>query len=208
MRTRAMLSILAVVLLISLTAVESHAIYTPNPAGRWAPNRVFLAGDLQYNGEKDLDPRGSIDDEVGLYLRPSYSFAPNATIYGRIGFQDAEHLDAEFAAGLGLQAAWVLPSAQDWTIGASFDYLFWDIEHIDYHEIQVAPAVGYNVPSMRELTPYAGLAFDFILEDLEEDDPVGILFGSNWDIGDRVRLDGQFRLIHEYGFSLSAGYLF
>jgi hypothetical protein len=34
------------------------------------------------------------------------------------------------------------------------------------------------------------------------------LFGTNFDPTDRVRLDAQFRVINETGFSLSAGYMF
>jgi hypothetical protein len=207
MRAKSSFVLVAVVALASMAAVESHAMYTPNPAARWAANRLFVAADLQYNGDKDLDRGGEIDDEIGFYGRPSYAFAQNATIYGRIGFQDADGVDTEFAIGGGLQAAWVLPNAQDWTIGASFDYLYWDVPG-DYHEIQIAPAVGYNIPSLRELTPYAGLAFDFLVEDYEEDDPVGVLLGSTFDVGDRIRLDGQVRFINESGFSISAGYLF
>jgi len=197
---------------LALTATSASAIYTPNPAGRWDANRFFLAGDFQYNGDKDLDPIGEIDDEVGLFVRPSYAFAPNATVYGRLGFQDASHVDAGFAIGLGLQAAWELPDATDWAIGASVDYLYWDLEaggsDVDYHEIQFAPGVSYNIPQLRSVTPYAGLMADFLVDDLEEDDPIGLLFGSNFDVGDNIRFDGQIRLISEAGFLLSVGYLF
>lgn len=197
---------------ITLTATTASAIYTPNPAGRWQANRLFIAGDFQYDGEKDLDPRGEIDDEVALFVRPSYAFAENAVVYGRIGFQDADHIDTGFAIGLGLQAAFELPGATDWAIGASFDYLYWDAESgggdIDYHEIQFAPAVSYNIPQLREVTPYIGLAADFLVDDLEEDNPVGLLFGSNFDLGEHIRFDAQVRVIHENGFFMSAGYLF
>ncbi len=211
MRTTSTRSFLAIAIL-ALTATSASAIYTPNPAGRWDANRFFIAGDFQYNGDKDLDPIGEIDDEVGLFVRPSYAFAPNATVYGRLGFQDASHVDTGFAIGVGLQAAWELPAATDWAIGASFDYLFWYLESggsdLDYHEIQFAPAVSYNIPQLRAVTPYVGLMADFLVDDLEEDNPIGLLFGSNFDLGEHIRFDGQIRLISESGFFLSAGYLF
>ena len=205
-------AVFLVVTFLTLTATQAAAIYTPNPAGRWDANRLFIAGDLQYNGDKDLDPNGEIDDAVGLFVRPSYAFAPNAVVYGRLGFQDADHIDAGFAIGVGLQAAWELPNATDWAIGGSFDYLYWDLESgnsdADYHEIQFAPAVSYNIPQLREVTPYAGIMADFLVDDLEEDNPVGLLFGSNFDVGEHVRFDAQFRVISENGLFLSAGYLF
>jgi hypothetical protein len=213
MRTTSTSMFLAIAVL-ALTATSASAIYTPNPAGRWDANRFFIAGDFQYNGDKDLDPNGEIDDMVGLFVRPSYAFAPNATVYGRLGFQDASHIDAGFAVGLGLQAAWEIPAARDWAVGASVDYLYWDLEasgaggDADYHEIQFAPAVSYNIPQLRSVTPYAGLMANFLIDDLEEDDPIGLLFGSNFDVGEHIRFDGQIRLISEAGFFLSAGYLF
>jgi hypothetical protein len=45
-----------------------------------------------------------------------------------VGFQDADHFDAGFAIGRGVQMAWQLPQATDWSIGGSFDYLFWDLD--------------------------------------------------------------------------------
>jgi hypothetical protein len=202
---------LATILLV-LPATRATATYTPNPAARWQEGHFFVAGDFQYMDEKDLDPAGEIQDEYGLFVRPSFAFAPNATIYGRIGVQDADHVDAGFAIGGGLQAAWELPGAKDWAIGGSFDYLFWDLEgnsgvDVDYHELQLTPAVSYNIPQVRELTPYVGVPINWLEGDLEEDDTVGLLFGSNVDL-DRWRLDLQFRVIHEEGLLLSAGYTF
>ncbi len=199
---------IAVVAASLLGAGDAFAIYTPNPAGRWQANRFFVAADLQYNDDKDLDPAGDISDEVGFFIRPSYAFAPNATFYGRIGVQEADGTDSELAIGFGLQAAWVLPAASNWAIGASFDYLFWDIDGVDYHEIQLAPAVSYRIPQAQGITPYAGLIADFLVDDLEEDNPLGLLFGSNFDIGEHLRFDAQIRLIAEYGFLLSGGFLF
>ena len=205
-------SALLAAVFLAFFASEATAIYTPNPAARWEANRFFVAGDFQYNWDKDLDPRGQLDDEVGLFVRPSYALARNMVIYGRLGFQDADGLDTGFAIGGGFQAAWVLPQAPEWALGGSFDYLFWDAEagssDIDYHELQVAPAVSYNIPQAREITPYAGFALDFLAGDLEEDDPFGLFFGSNFDVSDRVRLDAQLRVIHEEGIFFSAGYLF
>ena len=204
---------LAVVAVWVFAASDALAVYTPNPAGRWAANRFFIAGDLQYNDEKDVQTddggiEGKIEDEVGFFVRPSYSFMENGTIYGRIGVQEADGTDSEFAIGFGAQAAWALPAADDWAIGVSFDYLYWDLDNIDYHEIQFAPAVSYRIPQVPEITPYFGLMADFIVDDLEEDDPVGIMFGSNFDIGEHIRFDTQVRLISETGFLLSAGFLF
>jgi len=191
-----------------LAATDAFAMYTPNPAGRWQANHFFVGADLQYNSDKELDPAGEIDDEVGFFIRPSYALAPNATVYGRIGVQEAEHTDSELGIGFGLQAAWELPAASDWAIGASFDYLYWDLPHTDYHEIQFAPAVSYRIPGLQGVTPYAGLIADFLVDDLEEDDPIGLLLGSNFDIGTSLRFDAQIRLIAESGFLLSGGVQF
>ena len=205
MRAGIKVGLLATTLLV-LGTTQALAMYTPNPAGRWDQGHFFLAGDLQWNGDKDLE-NGELDDEIGVYVRPAYSFGKNAVIYGRLGFQDADRVDTGFAMGAGVQMSWELPQATDWAIGGSFDYLFWDLDNVDYHEIQLAPAVSYNIPQVREITPYAGLAFDFLVDDLEEDDPVGMLFGSNFDIN-RWRFDAQFRVINESGLFVSAGYMF
>jgi len=211
MRATCRMLVVAAVL-VALGAVQAHAMYTPNPAGRWEANRFFFAGDLQYNS-KDLEHSGDLDDEVGLFARPSYSLAPNATIYGRSGFQNADHLDTEFAIGGGIQGAYVLPNAREWAVGASFDYLFWDAQadgggDIDYHEVQITPAVSYNPGRLPALTPYVGLPIDFLSGDLDQENTVGLMFGSNYDLSEHVRLDAQARFISENGFFLSAGYLF
>lgn len=199
-----------------LSAGTASAVYTPNPAGRWAPQRFFLAGDFQFNVDKDLDkPRVQLDDTVGFFVRPAYSVAPNLMLYGRLGFQDADKLKTGFAAGFGAQGAYVLPRAPEWAIGGSFDFLFWDTKpkgafspSVEWVEFQVAPAVSYNIPRVPELTPYAGLLFDFLSGDVNQSDPVGLLFGTNFDPTNHVRLDAQFRVISETGFFLSAGYMF
>jgi hypothetical protein len=193
-------------------ATTASAVYTPNPAGRWSPQRFFLAGDFQYN-DKDLDPRGEINDEIGFFARPAFSLAKNIMIYGRIGFQDSDTLDSGFAAGFGVQGAYVFPNAPEWAVGGAFDFLWWDTEgefggDVDYTEFQFTPAVSYNVPQLPELTPYAGVMLDFLGGDLEEDDVFGLVFGTNYDLMDRIRFDAQFRVISETGFLLSAGYLF
>lgn len=191
----------------------ARAVYTPNPAGRWSPDHFFLAGDFQFH-EKDLDPRGELDDVTGFFVRPGYSIAPNVMLYGRLGAQEADGLDMGFAAGFGVQGAYVLPRAPEWAIGGAFDFLWWDADRdrgrgdIDYTEFQVTPAVSYNIPRLPELTPYAGFSLDFLGGDLDEDDPFGLVFGTNFDLQPSWRFDAQFRVIHETGFFVSAGYLF
>jgi hypothetical protein len=192
---------------------EGRALYSPNPAARWAPGHFFLAGDFVFNSEKDLEGGGEIDDMTGFYARPAYTLMPNVIVYGRLGVQDADNLDSGIAVGGGIQGAYVLPQAPEWAIGGAFDILHWDTElgngpDVDYTEFQITPAVSYNVPQIPALTPYAGLPINFISGDLEEDDTIGLLIGTNFDIGSRLRLDGQFRAIHETGFAFSVGYLF
>jgi hypothetical protein len=193
-------------------ATSASAIYTPNPAGRWAPQRFFLAGDFQYNDKKDLDGGGEINDQIGTFVRPAYSIAPNVMIYGRLGFMDADRLDTGFAGGFGVQGAWVLPRAPEWAIGGAFDFVYWDTGgragNLSYVEYQFTPAVSYNIPQVPQLTPYAGISFDFLASDFDEDNPVGPVFGINYDPTNRVRLDAQFRAVTETGFLLSAGYMF
>jgi len=141
-------------------------------------------------------------------VRPSYSIARNMTIYGRLGFQTADHLDTGFAGGFGVQEAFELPQAPRWAIGAAFDYLHWSADfhstgaNINWNEFQITPAVSYRVASVPTLTPYAGVLFDFVdaRSPLSESDPVGLLFGTNLDPAPNVRLDAQFRVINETGF--------
>ncbi len=188
-------------------ATGASAMYTPNPAGRWAPDRFFLAGDFDYVTSKDLDPAGEIKDRAGLFVRPAYSIAPNLLVYGRLGFSDAKHLDTGFAGGFGIQGAYVLPNAPEWAIGGAFDFMYWDTS-ADYVEYQITPAVSYNIPQQPRLTPYAGLMFDFLGSDFDEDKPIGLVFGTNFDASSRLRIDAQFRVVSETGFMVSAGYMF
>jgi hypothetical protein len=192
---------------VLLWAQSALALYTPNPAGRWAPGHFFLAGDFMYNTDKDLDPRGSIDDQVGFFARPAFSVAPNVMLYGRFGVMDAKGLDSGFAGGFGVQGAYILPQAPEWAIGGAFDFVYWDTD-LDYIEYQFTPAVSYNIPRVPQLTPYAGLMLDFLGGDFDEDKTVGFLAGTNFDVNNRFRLDAQFRAISETGFFFSAGYLF
>jgi hypothetical protein len=214
-------------LLITLLAVASMlwsssaaAIYTPNPAGRWAPGRFFLAGDFQFNSSKDLDVGSGrsheLDNMVGFFVRPSYSVARNVTIYGRLGVQGADDVDAGFAGGFGVQAAFELPRAPEWAIGGAFDYMYWDGDFsgggssIKWNEFQLTPAVSYRIPQLPELTPYTGILFNFVdaRGSISQDDTVGFLLGTNYDPTDFLRLEAQFRAVTETGFFLSIGYLF
>ncbi len=215
-------------------AGSASAMYTPNPAGRWAPNRFFLAGDFQFN-DKDLDPGGKLENMVGFFARPSYSVARNVVIYGMLGFQSADgseglpDVDTSFAAGFGAQGAYVFPAAPQWAVGGSFQYLHWTSDfrskcsnpagichvegggtNIDWNEFQLAPAVSYHLPGAPAFTPYGGLLFDWVdaRDSLSERDTVGLMFGTNFDPTPHIRVDGQFRVISETGFMLSVGYLF
>jgi hypothetical protein len=198
--------------LVAFSAGAAHAMYTPNPAGRWAANRFFLAGDFTYNSDKDLDGGGEIKDQVGFFARPAFSIARNVMIYGRLGVMDGKHLDSGFAGGFGIQGAYILPHAPEWAVGGAFDFVYWDTgsgpTNLSYVEYQFTPAVSYNVPRIPQLTPYAGVMFDFLGSDFDEDKPFGLLFGTNYDVTNRVRLDAQFRVISETGFFVSAGYMF
>jgi len=206
--------ILCGILIFLSSATPSVAMYTANPAGRWPSQRFFLAGDFQYV-DKDLAPGGKISDGVGFFVRPGFSIAPNVVVYGRLGVQTADNVDAGFAGGFGVQGAYVIPSAPEFAVGAAADFLYWDggLENghsIDWLEFQLAPAVSYNIPPVPELTPYAGILFDFVEArgSIGESDPVGMLFGTNFDPTDQLRFNAQFRVISETGFFLSVGYIF
>jgi hypothetical protein len=206
---------LAAIVLVVFSGGAANAIYTPNPAGRWAANRFFLAGDFQFIAEKDLDePDQEVEDVTGFFARPAYSIGRNIMLYGRLGFQDADGLDAGFAGGFGVQGAYILPRAPEWAIGGSFEFLYWTTEtdrtenDVDWTEFQFAPAVSYNIPQVPSITPYAGFMIDFVTGDAEQDDPFGLLFGSNFDIAPSMRFDAQFRVISETGFLASFGYMF
>ncbi len=210
----------ALAVLVFLWTGSVTAMYTPNPAARWAPGRFFLAGDFQFNSSKDLDVGNGrteqVDDMAGFFVRPSYSIATNVVVHGRLGFQGANDVDTGFAGGFGIQGAYVLPGAPAWAIGGAFDYLHWSADlsgtgsNINWNEFQLAPAVSYRIPRVPKLTPYGGLLFDFVTarNSSSESDPVGLLFGTNFDPTPHVRIDGQFRVVNETGFYFSVGYLF
>lgn len=200
--------------LISI-ATPAWAIYTPNPAGRWREGTFSLLGDFQFS-HKALDPGDFDVDAFGLFVRPSFSPIRNMSIYGRLGFQGADHVDVGFAGGFGLQYAYEIPSHREWAIGGAFDFVYWtaDFEHSDtnikWAEFQLTPAVSYAVPQVKGLVPYAGIMFDFVRGrgELSEDDPVGLVIGASWDPTPHVRIEAQFRVISENGVFLSGGYLF
>lgn len=196
-------------------ASAAAAMYTPNPAGRWAAERFFVAGDFQYITSKDLDPPGKIEDVAGFFVRPGYSLLENFVVYGRLGFQTADRVDTGFAGGFGLQGAFPLPRASAWAVGGAIDYLHWSADtsrgrNIRWNEFQLSGAVSYQPASLPGLTPYAGLLFNFVdgRGSLSEDDPVGLLFGASFDASAPFRLEGQFRVVSETGFLLSFAYVF
>ena len=202
---------LAVMSLVLIGAQTASAMYTPNPAGRWAPGRFFLAGDFDFTADKDLDGGGEVEDKIGFFARPAYSIAPNIMVYGRIGFMDADGLDSGFAGGFGVQGAYIFPHAPEWAVGGAFDFVYWKTgggPDLDWVEYQFTPAVSYNIPSIPQLTPYAGVAIDFLGSDFDEDDAIGPLFGINYDPSSHVRLDAQIRFVTETGFFFSGGYMF
>ena len=211
--------VIVAAMLVLLWAGDAVAVYTPNPAGRWAAQRFFLAGDLQFNRKDlDIDNGGTerIHDIVGMFVRPSYSIARNLVVYGRLGFQSANEIDTGFAGGFGVQGAYVLPAAPEWAVGGSFDYLHWSADfsrsgrNIDWNEFQLAPAVSYQIPGIRSLTPYVGMLADLVdvRGSPSASDPIGLLFGTNFDPSPHVRLDGQVRVANETGVFLSVGYLY
>lgn len=195
-----------------LSATNAAAMSTPNPAGRWDPQRFILAGDFQFNGSKDLDHGGEVNNMAGFFVRPAFSIVRNVVVYGRLGFQTADQVDLGFAGGFGIQGAYEFPADRHWAVGGSFDYLHWsgdlaDSHDIDWNEFQLTPAVSY---AFEQFTPYAGLMLDFVdgHDSISQDDPVGLLFGTNWDPTPHLRLDAQVRVISETGFFVSFGYLF
>lgn len=202
-------------LVVLSLASQAAAIYTPNPAGRWRAGSFSLLGDFQYNS-KDLDSGPHDLDMYGFFVRPSFSPARNVSLYGRLGFQGADSVDVGFAGGFGIQGAYEIPSAPEWAVGGAFDFVYWtaDFEHSDanikWAEFQLTPAVSYAIPSVPGLVPYAGILLDFVEArgDIEQDDPVGLLLGTTYDINGDVRVEAQFRVISENGVFLSGGVTF
>jgi hypothetical protein len=213
-----------------LSAEAASAVYTPNPAGRWQKHRFFIAADVQYL-KKDIDLPGpdnkTVEEEIyGMFVRPSFSIAPNVTVYGRIGFQDTDLVELGFAGGAGAQLAYPLPWAREWAIGVSYDFLY--VEDSDFEDVpgsrewmehQIAPGVSFTVPRVRALTTYAAALIDFVEAErtqgngqsggeLEQDDLVGLAVGLTVDPIPNLRVDVQFRAISETAASLSVGYLF
>jgi hypothetical protein len=193
----------------------AFGIYTPNPAGRWRQGYIFsLLADFQYNS-KDMDPGPDVD-AYGFFLRPTFHPVRNMSIYGRFGFQGADEVDEGFAGGFGFQYAYEFARAPAWAIGGAIDFLYWegDIKSsdrdIEWAEFQLTPAVSYTIAQGPGLTPYAGVMFNLVEArgSIEEDDPVGMLFGVSYDPNPDVRLEAQGRVISEYGVFLSAGYTF
>jgi len=66
-----------------LFSAPTPAMYTPNPAGRWAPNRFTLAGDFQFNADKDLDAGSgstTLNDTAGFLFGTNFDPSPQVRL--------------------------------------------------------------------------------------------------------------------------------
>lgn len=199
---------------------------TSNPTLLGQSGQFFVAGELDFRFEKDLDfdnaGEAEIENVLGLFARPGYWVLDNLSVYGRLGLIAAEDINAAVGLGAGVQGVYVIPQAPGWRVGGSVEFLYKfesDAEtnvgdrEFDFFEFQLTLAGGYQFEQLPQLSPYAGFMLDFFSgelgrTDLDQDNVFGLLFGATYEITERLKAEGQFRFVSETALFLNVLYTF
>jgi len=183
------------------------------------PTATVAKGSFLVGAEVDIWKRdmknGGTDtvDGTKILVKGTGGISDNIDVFARIGMAKVESSDMGLAIGVGGKVN--VYERGKIKAGVVAQLLYWSGEDsgvdIDITEFDLAFGGSYEVT--KEFDCYGGLMWAMVQgdadgNDFNEDDPIGIFLGGEFDITPQVKAGVELRLISETSFTLMAGFAF
>ncbi len=211
--------ILALIVIFVSVSPVAMAGTVGNPTATVAQGSFLVGAEIDFwERDIDFDAGGVVEVEgTKILVKGTYGISDKIDVFGKIGMADAEYngfdSDMEIAFGFGGKVN-VYDQGQI-KAGVVAQFLFWsgDDTGVDTDITEFDLAFGGRYEVTREFDCYGGLMLAMVQgdadgADFDEDDPIGIFLGGEYDITPQARAGVELRLMSETSLTLMANFAF
>jgi hypothetical protein len=209
---RASFILALIVMLVSVSPV-AIAGTVGNPTATVAKGSFLVGVEIDF-WERDMENGGTFEvDGTKILVKGTGGVSDNIDVFGKIGIAEVEDSDMGLAIGVGGKVN--VYERGKVKAGVVAQILYWSGEDsgvdVDITEFDLAFGVSYDVT--KEFDCYGGLMLaiaegDADGNDFDQDDPIGIFLGGEFDITPKAKDGVELRLISETSFTLMANFAF
>jgi hypothetical protein len=205
--------ILALIVMFASVSPVAIAGTVGNPTASVAKGSFLVGAEIDF-WERDMENGGTFDvDGTKILVKGTGGISDNIDVFAKIGMAEVEDSGFDPAIGVGVKVN--VYERGKVKAGVVAQVLYWSGEDsgrdIDITEFDLAFGGSYDVT--KEFDCYGGLMLaivdgDVDGDDFDEDDPIGIFLGGEFDITPEAKAGVELRLISETSFTLMAGFAF
>ena len=211
--------ILALIVIFVSVSPVAIAGTVGNPTATVAKGSFLVGAEIDI-WERDMKNGGTFDvDGTKILVKGTGGLTDKINVFGKIGIAEVESSDLNFSSDMGL-AIGVGGNVNVYErgkvkAGVVAQVLMWSGEDsgvdIDITEFDLAFGGSYDVT--KEFDCYGGLMLAMVQgdangNDFDQDDPIGIFLGGEFDITPQVKAGVELRLISETSFSFMATFAY
>ena len=205
--------ILALIVMFVSVSPVAMAGTVGNPTATVAKGSFLVGAEIDF-WDRDFENGGTFDAEgTKILVKGTYGISDKIDVFGKIGLAEVE--DSGFDPAFGFGGKLNVYERGKIKAGVVAQFLFWSGEDsgvdIDITEFDLAVGASYDVT--KEFDCYGGLMLalvqgDFDGNDFNEDDPIGIFLGGEFDITPAIKAGVELRLISESSVTVMANFAF
>ena len=208
--------ILALIVMFVSVSPVAMAGTVGNPTASVAQGSFLVGAEIDF-WDRDFDMGGVIGvtdvDGTKILVKGTYGISDKIDVFGKIGMAEVENSGWDPAFGLGGKVN-VYERGQI-KAGVVAQFLLWSGEDsgVDIDIIEFDLAFGGLYEVTKEFDCYGGLMLAMVDgdadgNDFNQDDPIGIFLGGEFDITPQAKAGLELRLISETSFTFMAGFAF
>ena len=205
--------ILALIVMFVSVSPVAIAGTVGNPTATVAKGSFLVGAEIDF-WERDMENGGTFEvDGTKILVKGTGGISDNIDVFAKIGMAEVEDSGFDPAIGVGVKVN--VYERGKVKAGVVAQILYWSGEDsgvdIDITEFDLAFGGSYDVT--KEFDCYGGLMLaiaqgDADGNDFDQDDPIGIFLGGEFDITPEAKAGVELRLISETSFTLMASFAF
>lgn len=205
--------ILALIVMFASVSPVAIAGTVGNPTATVAKGSFLVGAEIDF-WERDVENGGTFEvDGTKILVKGTGGISDNIDVFAKIGMAEVEDSDMGLAIGIGGKVN--VYERGKVKAGVVAQILYWSGEDsgvdIDITEFDLAFGGSYDVT--KEFDCYGGLMLAMLQgdangNDFDQDDPIGIFLGGEFDITPEAKAGVELRLISETSFTLMASFAF
>jgi hypothetical protein len=205
--------ILALIVMFASVSPVAIAGTVGNPTATVAKGSFLVGAEIDF-WERDMENGGTFEvDGTKILVKGTGGISDNIDVFAKIGIAEVEDSDMGLAIGVGGKVN--VYERGKVKAGVVAQILYWSGEDsgvdIDITEFDLAFGGSYDVT--KEFDCYGGLMLAMLQgdadgNDFDQDDPIGIFLGGEFDITPEAKAGVELRLMSETSFTLMASFAF